>query len=211
MTEGSQRPTSYCHHHYLFTKGNGSDDDNSKPTVNGALSGVLEPGEAASVEQLQRIRALVREGMSEKWAKAEVLGGRISPGGRYDSLRPETQEYYWTQRDKGDDHAAEALRKANVYEDKQLEAFGEVVYAGKGGPGYDVYIGRRMTQGGYDLPESPWHNPFKVDEDGTLPEVLEKYEQYLLSRPELIDQLRERNPKTLGCWCAGKHGAPKRG
>jgi len=34
----------------------------------------LEPGESATGEQLQRIRKLVREGTSEKWARDEVLG-----------------------------------------------------------------------------------------------------------------------------------------
>ena len=39
-----------------------------------ALSSALGPGESATVAQLQRIRQLVREGMSEEIARAEVLG-----------------------------------------------------------------------------------------------------------------------------------------
>jgi putative DNA primase/helicase len=44
------------------------------------VSQELEPGESATVEQLQRIRKLVREGMSEKVAREEVLGkGWVEP------------------------------------------------------------------------------------------------------------------------------------
>ena len=38
------------------------------------LSSGLSPGESATLEQLQRIRKLIREGMSEKLAREEVLG-----------------------------------------------------------------------------------------------------------------------------------------
>jgi hypothetical protein len=38
------------------------------------LSDYLAPGESATFEQLQRIRKLMRDGMSEKWAREEVLG-----------------------------------------------------------------------------------------------------------------------------------------
>jgi putative DNA primase/helicase len=44
------------------------------------LSSGLKPGESATVEQLQRIRELVDEGMSEKLAREEVLGkGWVEP------------------------------------------------------------------------------------------------------------------------------------
>lgn len=59
---------------------------------------------------------------------------------------------------------------------------------------YDVYIGR----------PSKWGNPFK----GSRKEVIEKYENYIRSRPELLDCLPELYGKTLGCWCKPKacHG-----
>jgi hypothetical protein len=38
------------------------------------LSEDLEPGESATVEQLQRIRDLVRQGMREDIAREQVLG-----------------------------------------------------------------------------------------------------------------------------------------
>jgi hypothetical protein len=44
------------------------------------LSSDLEPGKSATVEQLQRIRELVAEGMSESLAREEVLGkGWVEP------------------------------------------------------------------------------------------------------------------------------------
>jgi hypothetical protein len=63
---------------------------------------------------------------------------------------------------------------------------------------YDVYIGR----------PSKWGNPFKSGRDGTLEEVLEKYGQHILSRPDLLAALHELEGKTLGCWCKPKpcHG-----
>jgi len=63
---------------------------------------------------------------------------------------------------------------------------------------YDVYIGR----------PSKWGNPFKSGRDGTLEEVLEKYEQYIMNRPDLLAALHELKGRTLGCWCKPKpcHG-----
>lgn len=63
---------------------------------------------------------------------------------------------------------------------------------------FDVYIGR----------PSKWGNPFQIGKDGNREEVIEKYKQYLLSRPDLISSLHELKGKTLGCWCKPKpcHG-----
>jgi len=63
---------------------------------------------------------------------------------------------------------------------------------------YDVYIGR----------PSKWGNPFKTGRDGTLEEVLEKYEQHITNRPDLLAALHELKGRTLGCWCKPKpcHG-----
>ena len=63
---------------------------------------------------------------------------------------------------------------------------------------YDVYIGR----------PSKWGNPFEIGKDGTREEVIEKYRQYLNSRPDLLSSWKELEGKILGCWCSPKpcHG-----
>jgi hypothetical protein len=68
----------------------------------------------------------------------------------------------------------------------------------KKGEGYDVYIGR----------PSKWGNPFLIGQDGTREEVIKKYRRYILSRPDLLRQLKELKGKKLGCWCKPKacHG-----
>jgi hypothetical protein len=49
---------------------------------------------------------------------------------------------------------------------------------------------------------SIWGNPFHIGKDGTREEVIEKYRQYILSKPELLAQLESLRGKTLGCWCS---------
>ena len=63
---------------------------------------------------------------------------------------------------------------------------------------YDVYIGRG----------SKWGNPFVLGKDGNREEVIDKYEEYLLSSPHLLVALPELKDKVLGCWCKPKacHG-----
>lgn len=63
---------------------------------------------------------------------------------------------------------------------------------------YDVYIGRG----------SKWGNPFKIGVDGTREEVIEKYKQYIMNRPDLLNDLEELRGKRLGCYCKPKpcHG-----
>ena len=57
---------------------------------------------------------------------------------------------------------------------------------------YDIYIGR----------PSKWGNPFRIGVDGDRLQVIEKYRQWLLSQPELVEQVkRELRGKVLGCWC----------
>ncbi|SNW63019.1 hypothetical protein ORPV_1115 [Orpheovirus IHUMI-LCC2] len=65
----------------------------------------------------------------------------------------------------------------------------------------DVYIGRRCNMGGWNLPESKWANPFKIGTDGTRDEVIQKYYNHIVSKPELISSLHELRGKRLGCWC----------
>ncbi len=89
-----------------------------------------------------------------------------------------------------------------------MEARTTVINITSGAP-YDVYIGRqrspKMWGGGYYLPRSPWHNPFRVAKDATHEEialVLGKFERYLIEeRPDLVTQLPDLRGKTLACWC----------
>lgn len=63
---------------------------------------------------------------------------------------------------------------------------------------YDVYIGR----------PSKWGNPFVIGKDGTRQEVVRKYREWILTQPQLLNDLHELKGKTLGCWCSPKlcHG-----
>ena len=67
-----------------------------------------------------------------------------------------------------------------------------------------VYIGRGgvvFANGArYPKMHSKWHNPYKIGQDGTRDEVIDKYRQYI-KRTELISQIGELENKTLGCWC----------
>lgn len=70
---------------------------------------------------------------------------------------------------------------------------------------YDVYIGRGKG--------SIYGNPF-THKDGTMAkykvntreEAVEKYREYILNSPYLLEHLHELNGKVLGCWCAGPGG-----
>ncbi len=63
---------------------------------------------------------------------------------------------------------------------------------------YDVYIGR----------SSKWGNPFIIGKDGSREEVIQKYDVWLDTQPELLAALSELKNKVLGCWCHPKacHG-----
>ncbi|GHD28126.1 hypothetical protein GCM10010313_68500 [Streptomyces violarus] len=70
-----------------------------------------------------------------------------------------------------------------------------------------VYVGRRWTLGGWDLPRHPLYNPFAYDtptrkRDGTRAEVMAKYRAHLLERPDLLALVPELRGKALACWCA---------
>lgn len=57
---------------------------------------------------------------------------------------------------------------------------------------FDVYIGR----------PSPWGNPFVIGRDGTREQVINSYERWFISQPELVERARkELKGRTLGCWC----------
>lgn len=63
---------------------------------------------------------------------------------------------------------------------------------------YDVYIGRG----------SKWGNPYVIGKDGNRKQVIEKYEEYIRNKPELLDSLYELVGKRLACFCFPKlcHG-----
>lgn len=65
-----------------------------------------------------------------------------------------------------------------------------------------VYVGRVMNRGGWRLAGSPLANPFRPGRDGTRAEVMDRYREYLLSRPDLVALLPGLRGRRLGCWCA---------
>ncbi|EGG22443.1 hypothetical protein DFA_04565 [Cavenderia fasciculata] len=68
----------------------------------------------------------------------------------------------------------------------------------------DLYIGRRIKRGGWDLPQSKWHNPFTRGNSDGLYDIVNKYEQHVRKNKELMNSLEELVGKRLGCWCKGK-------
>lgn len=64
----------------------------------------------------------------------------------------------------------------------------------RNGDEFDVWVAR----------PSKWGNPFHIGRDGSRAEVIEKYRQYILRRPDLLADLHELKEKRLGCWCAPK-------
>jgi hypothetical protein len=75
----------------------------------------------------------------------------------------------------------------------------------------DVYIGRRWTMGGWDLPQSKWANPFTVKKAGSAAKAVELYEEHIRQSPQLLASLAELEGKTLGCWCKKKPTDPCHG
>ena len=57
---------------------------------------------------------------------------------------------------------------------------------------FDIYIGR----------PSKWGNPFEIGKDGSREEVIAKYRDYIMLKPELLAALPELKGKVLGCWCS---------
>lgn len=65
-----------------------------------------------------------------------------------------------------------------------------------------TYIGRYHRSKRATLKTSPWKNPYKIGKDGDRAEVLSKYRDYLMGKPELLVRLGELKGQTLVCWCA---------
>lgn len=69
---------------------------------------------------------------------------------------------------------------------------------------FDIYIGRHPNP-----IIGKWGNPYTHIDKDTLAqfvvksreEAIEKYREYILNKPELLNCLDELENKTLGCWC----------
>lgn len=72
---------------------------------------------------------------------------------------------------------------------------------------YDIYIGR-LPNGEYNKWAYPKELRDTFPEGTPRKEIIDAYEEYLLSKPELMADLPELMYKTLGCWCKPKacHG-----
>ena len=55
-----------------------------------------------------------------------------------------------------------------------------------------VYIGR----------PTKWGNPFVIGRNGTREDVISKYEDWVVTQPELMQALHELRGKDLVCFCA---------
>lgn len=72
---------------------------------------------------------------------------------------------------------------------------------GRVAQGCDVYIGRAVARGGWDLPRSKWANPFSAAACGSAEEAVRRYREYLDTRPDLLAEIPALRGKVLGCWC----------
>jgi hypothetical protein len=72
---------------------------------------------------------------------------------------------------------------------------------------YDVYIGRPSIFGNpyTHIKNKETRAEYVV---ATRKEAIEKYREYLLNNPELLDKIEQLRGKTLACWCSPKscHG-----
>jgi hypothetical protein len=64
-----------------------------------------------------------------------------------------------------------------------------------------VYVGRAMHRGGWHLQASPLACPWRPGPDLTRADMVVKYRDYLLGRPDLLALLPDLRGKRLGCWC----------
>ena len=78
----------------------------------------------------------------------------------------------------------------------------ETVVVNRHTDNFDIYIGRG----------TPWGNPYIAGVHGTLPQVIERYEEFMrrqISKGVILpNDLRELKGKRLGCSCKPKpcHG-----
>jgi hypothetical protein len=74
-----------------------------------------------------------------------------------------------------------------------------------GEPYEETWVGRKYKRPPYDLPASPWQNPFTVEEYG-LDESLRLYEKHVRSSEELMSQVPDLAGRRIGDFC--KPGKP---
>lgn len=125
--------------------------------------------------------------------------------------------------DSSEDESIENNESKDEYNESNPSGCRVVKIARKGGKiavDCDVYIGRRCTMGGWDLKESKWHNPFKVDDKNPIDKVLDDFYYYIKSfethescngESNLMNDLYELKGKVLGCWCKIKGNEPCHG
>ncbi len=70
------------------------------------------------------------------------------------------------------------------------------------GPAGLVYVGRRMTMGGWNLTAHPLANPFSVKAMGGREEAVAAYCRHLLQGPGLLSRVPLLRGSVLACWCA---------
>jgi Protein of unknown function (DUF4031)/Domain of unknown function (DUF4326) len=64
-----------------------------------------------------------------------------------------------------------------------------------------VYLGRRITMGGWNLAAHPLANPFSVADAGTADQAVSLYRAHLADRPDLRALIPALRGRTLACWC----------
>jgi hypothetical protein len=85
----------------------------------------------------------------------------------------------------------------NISLKKMLNKFGPKLEKNKN----VVYCGRRVS-GAWNLNNSIWGNPFKLNHyNNNLDLVLKKYENYARNNPKIMNHLHLLVGKTLACWC----------
>ena len=107
---------------------------------------------------------------------ASIAGSAFQKEGRSVTIKPITEEVI--KLDTTTNKEAEMPKVHNKYKNTA--------------PPDAVYIGRG----------SKWGNPFVIDKHGTRSEVIAKYKEYILGKPELLAQLHELKGKDVVCYCA---------
>lgn len=53
-----------------------------------------------------------------------------------------------------------------------------------------------------------WGNPFKIGSDGNRAQVIQKYRDWIMNQPDLLNALLELRGRDLVCWCSPRpcHG-----
>jgi len=68
---------------------------------------------------------------------------------------------------------------------------------------YNMHHGDKPSDALYIGRPTKWGNPFVIGKDGTRDEVIAKYREWLLAKPELVELAkRELAGKNLVCFCA---------